>query len=248
MVEEFRRVLRSNSAGFGVRSIVVEAVALGAPMPALKNALADVVVRSQSPYAERLLALIALLRIGPDGKAAAKASFHKLGADINALGLRAEMIHRMYNEPFGPAEITALLKDLAASASHEAVTGVLYTLSEHMSLGDIPAVLDGLPQANLATRASRRNEWEVARFIDRVLIRAWRGIADIEPARATQWLWLRNSYSSGYGRCRSDHLHEAILERKDRLSAITDHFFDTLVADKNRWLRLARFAKSRSWK
>ena len=53
-----------------------------------------------------------------------------------------------------------------------------------LPLGDIPTVLDELPQANLTTRASRRNEWEVARFIDRVLIRAWRGIADIEPGSA----------------------------------------------------------------
>jgi hypothetical protein len=98
MVEEFRAVLGSNNAGFGVRSIVVEAAALGAPMPALQDNLADIVVRSQSPYAERLYALIALLRIGPDGKAAAQTAFHKLGMDIKAVRLRAEMIHRMYGE------------------------------------------------------------------------------------------------------------------------------------------------------
>ena len=241
MVEEFQAVLRANNTGFSVRSIVVEAAALGAPMPALKDDLADVVVRSQSPYAERLYALIALLRIAPDGKATAEAAFHKLGTGINALRLRAEMIQRMYGEPFGPADIMALLKDLAASTSGETVTSAVHTLSEHLPLGDIPAVLDGLPQADLATRAIRRNEWEVARFIDRVFIRGWRGIADIEPARALQWLWLRNSYSSGYGRGRSDHLRSAILERKDRLSAITDHFFDTLVVDNNPWRRLTRF-------
>jgi predicted NACHT family NTPase len=241
MVEEFRAVLGSNNAGFGVRSIVVEAAALGAPMPALQDNLADIVVRSQSPYAERLYALIALLRIGPDGKAAAQTAFHKLGMDIKAVRLRAEMIHRMYGEPHGPADITALLKDLAASTSPEPVTGILHTLSEHMPLGDIPAVLDALPDPNLATRASRPNEWEVARFVDHVLIRAWRGIADIEPARTLQWLRLRNSYSSGYGSGRSDQLRAAILKRRDRLSAIADHFFDTLVPDQNRWLRLARF-------
>ena len=120
MVEEFRAVLHSNNAGFGIRSIVVEAATFGAPMPALKDDLADVVVRSQSPYAERLYALIALLRIAPDGKAAAEAAFHKLGTDINALRLRAEMIRQMYGERFGPANITSLLKDFATSTSGEA--------------------------------------------------------------------------------------------------------------------------------
>jgi hypothetical protein len=107
-------VLRSTNAGFGVRSIVVEATAIGAPMPALKDDLIEVVLRTQSPYAERLYALIALLRIGPEGEAAAGSAFHKLGTDVNALRLRAEMIHRMYGEPFGPADITT-----KACISHE---------------------------------------------------------------------------------------------------------------------------------
>jgi predicted NACHT family NTPase len=88
MLDEFRAVLRSSNAGFGVRSIVVEAAAMGAPMPALKDDLVNSVLRTQSPYAERLFALIALLRIGAEGKAAAESAFHRLGTDVNALHLR----------------------------------------------------------------------------------------------------------------------------------------------------------------
>jgi hypothetical protein len=240
MVDDFRAVLRSNDAGFGVRSIVVEAAAIGAPMPTLKDDLVEVVLRTQSPYGERLYALIALLRIGAEGEAVVESAFHKLGTDVNGLRLRAEMIHLKYGRPLGPAEITILLRDIAASGG-ETVTGVLYTLSDHMPLGDIPTVLDELQPAKHESRASRHNEWEVARFIDRVLIRAWRGIADIEPARALQWLRLRDSYSSGYGGDLSGDLRAAIRERQDRLSAITNHFFETLVPDKDRWLRLHRF-------
>jgi hypothetical protein len=72
------------------------------------------------------------------------------------------------------------------------------------------------------------NENEVARFLDRLLIRAQREIDDIDPARALKWLRLRNSYSSGYGGAQSDDLRSAIVERKDRLNAITDHFFGYL--------------------
>jgi hypothetical protein len=241
MVEEFRAVLRSDTVGFGVRSIVLEAAALGAPMPSLKDDLADVVARTQSPYAERHYALIALLRIGPEGRAAVEAAFHKLGTDADALRLRAEIIHRMYGEHFGPADITVLLRDLAASTSGEAVSGILFSLSEHMPLSDIPAVLDGLPQVHRAKRASRLNEREVARFIDRVIVRAWRGIADLDPAQALRWLRLRNSYSRAYGIGPSDHLRSVMRERRDLLSAIADRFFDALVADDNRWLELARF-------
>ena len=245
MMEEFRAVLRSDNAGFGVRSIVVEAVARGAPVPALKDDLVDVVMRSQSPDAERSGALIALLRIGPDGEAAAEAAFRRLGgADINSIRLRAEMINRMYGKRFGPADITALLRDLATSTSGQAAIGVLYSLSEHIPLGDIPIVLDALPQCDRTTRAHFRNHLEVTHFIDRALIRAWQGIADIEPAHALSWLQLRNSYSGGYGRGQADQLRLAILERKDLLGAITDHFLDTLVVDSERWLRLVRFREA----
>jgi hypothetical protein len=197
MVGEFQAVLRSSSSGFGVRSIVVEAAAFGAPMRALKDDLADVLVRSQSPYAERVYGLIGLLRIGAEGNAAAVEAFHKLGADMNALRLRAEIIQRMYGEPFGPAEITALLKDVAAAADGSNVTGILYSLSERVPLGDIPTVLDELPYGDSMTKPLHPNEYEVARFIDHVLVRAWREIADIDPPRGLKWLQLRNSYSKG---------------------------------------------------
>jgi hypothetical protein len=199
MVDEFRAVMRSNTAGFGVRSIVVEAAALGEPRPELKDDFVHVVLRTPSTYVERLYALIALLRIGPKGRDSANAAFAQLGTDDNGKRLRAEIIHRLYGAPFGPMEVTALLNDLAASTSGDSVTGVLYMLTERMPLADIATVLDGLPPAAQVSRASRRNEWEVARFIDHALIRAWLGMADIDPARVLRWLKLRNSYSSGYG-------------------------------------------------
>jgi hypothetical protein len=243
MLEEFRTVLRSRTAGFGVRSIVVEAAAIGAPMPALKDDLGVVFLRTQSPYAERLYALIALLRIGREGEAIAQSAFRQLGTDISALRLRAEMIHRMYGRPFGPPDVSALLKDMVASDGEMAV-GTLYLLSEQMPIDDIATVLDGLQPAEQGYRASRRNEWEVAQFVDRVLIRAWRDLANIEPAHALQWLRLHDTYSGGYGGSSADDLRAAVRERSDLLRAVSDHFFETLVPDQHRWLRLARFREN----
>ena len=242
MIEEFRAMLRSDDVGFGVRSILMEAAAIGAPMPALKDEFVDVLLRAQSPYAERLYALIALLRIGPDGEAAAATAFHKLAADTNALRLKAEIIVRMYGTPFGPEDIAVLLNGVAAGAG-EALTGVLDALAKQMPLSDIPSVLDKLQPTKPDPGGNLRGEWEVGRFIDSVLIRAWRGTADIEPARALGWLRLRHSYASGRA-MRSDALQACVRDRHGLLSAITDHFLETLLPDKNGWMQLIRFRQA----
>jgi hypothetical protein len=241
MVDEFRVVLQSKDAGFGVRSLVLEAAVFGASMPELKDDLIDVVFQPQSTYEQRLLALLALLRIGSGGKPAVEAAFYKLGTDVNDLRLRAEIIQRMYGDPFGPVEVRTLLRDISELDGSKSVGGILGSLSERIPLGDIPAILDSLEPVKNEFGAGRSNELEIPRFIDSLLIRAWRGIPDLEPSRAFYWLQLRNSYSSGYSGRRTEELRKAIQEQPNRLYAITDHFFETLVLDKNRWLRFTRF-------
>ncbi len=212
MVDEFRAVLRSKDSGGGVRSIVVEAAALGAPIPALKDDLVDVVQRTQSPYAERIYALAALLRIQPGGEAAVEAAYHNLRGEVNDLRLRAEIIHRLYGKPFGPPEVTKLLAGISESSGGENISGVLWSLPDHMPLADLPAVLDGLELNRDEFSAGGPHEREVGRFIDRLLIRAWRGLANIAPGRALNWLRLRNSYSRAHRGGRTDDLRTAVQE------------------------------------
>ena len=51
MAGEFQTVLRSPTSGFAVRSIVVEALALGTPLGAMKDDLVAVLVRQESTFA-----------------------------------------------------------------------------------------------------------------------------------------------------------------------------------------------------
>jgi hypothetical protein len=195
---------------------------------------------TKSPYAERLYALVALLRIEPGGEAAVEAAFHKLGAEVNDLRLRAEIIHRLYGKPFGPAEVTKLLTGISESGGSENISGVVWSLPDHMPPGDIPAVLDGLTPNRDELGAGGPHEREVGRFIDGLLIRAWSGIMHVEPGRALSWLRLRHSYSRDHRGGRTDELRMAVQEQPERLQAMTDHFLETLVPDKEAWWRLIR--------
>jgi hypothetical protein len=79
MVQEFRALLDDPNAGFGIRSVIVDALSLGQPIPEMLPDLEAIVVREASPFAERAQALNALPRTGEPGKAAAIAAFQKLG-------------------------------------------------------------------------------------------------------------------------------------------------------------------------
>jgi hypothetical protein len=128
MVAEFRKVMRSEYAGFGVRSIVVEALALGAPQPALKDDLTAVVLRRKSTYMERRIATHALVKIGADGKKALTRLYPRLGKRVTELRLRTDILVNLYGNPFGPADVIALVDDVWSSPD-ELPGGVLWILA-----------------------------------------------------------------------------------------------------------------------
>jgi hypothetical protein len=92
MIGEFRAALNNSDSGFGVRSVVVDALSLGKPIPEMFPDLTLVLGRRASPFAERAHALNVLLRLGDAGKEAVRnACRNTLGQSANDLRLRAEI-------------------------------------------------------------------------------------------------------------------------------------------------------------
>lgn len=69
MEESFRVVLTSKQASFTLRSVVLDALAAGLPIPALRPVILEILVDSRAPYAERETSIRAILRMGDDGRA-----------------------------------------------------------------------------------------------------------------------------------------------------------------------------------
>lgn len=243
MVEEFRSVMRSEDAGFGVRSIVVEALALGAPQPALRADLAAIVVRNKSTYAERRFAIHALLKLGAAGEDALVDLYRKrLGKRVDELRLRVDTLRAMYGDPFGPADVIALIEDIWSSP-HELPGGVLWFLADALPLIDVPNILDGVQHRKRTKEIGRRNAWDIASFYERILMRAWNEMAEIEPARALQWLRVHRAFRDSYSGGR-DEFRAAIGAKPDRLLAIADHFLEGCRTDKDRWLDFYDFQEA----
>jgi hypothetical protein len=236
MVEPFRAVLNSPSANFGLRSVVVDALAEGIPLPALKDDLAVVVTRRDSPFAERVQAVLALLRLGPDGKALVCEIYRErlLDGDDPSLRVRAVIVSHLYGAPFGPEDVAQLMGDILAAPT-EVTTGTLWPISRLISLADIPRVLDRF-ERNSRSDLERRNIWEVAAAFERLLLAA---LEQPEPElnAVSVWGWLRvwRSFRDGYGGARDKNVRDALRQRPALLQAIAVHFFVTFSADGSEW-------------
>jgi hypothetical protein len=244
MIDEFRTVLRSPDAGFGLRGIVVEAAAMGTPLLALRDDLTDVLETSTLPYAERLYALIALLRLGDDGKASVVNICRTvLGQDLASLRLRAEAIGRLYGDPFGSTDVARLANDVLSS-EHEVDVGVLWNLRSSLPLGELPIILDTIQTPAPDADAERRNVWEVASLFDRALLRILQATDVVDPVRLLAWLRKRRAFEHGYSGRNQAELRAALIAHPERLQGVLSHFLDGFVPDDNRWLTLMRFREA----
>lgn len=244
MVNEFRAVLQSPDAGFGLRGIVIEAMALGAPLPGLRDDLARVLETESLPYAQRVYALVALLRQGDQGKACVLHTCRTvLGTDLASLRLRAEAIGRLYGDPFGPSDVVRLTDDIIASVD-EADVGVLWNISSSVPLADLPAILDAIKTPTADPGAEPRNIREVAALFQRLLLRILQATDTIDPARLLAWLRKRMALAETYSRSEGDELKQALRSHPERLEATLAYFLQSFVPDDRSWLRLSRFREA----
>jgi predicted NACHT family NTPase len=244
MVNEFRAILNNPDAGFGVRSVVVDALSLGTPIPEMLPDLSVVLMRQASPYDERVHALRALLRSGDAGKAAICIAFQtQLGDSANDLRLRVEIVQAFYGDPYGPADVIALVNELLL-ANETVATGLLWTLADSVPVTDLPPMLDGIDPPSSDQAGFDRRSWEAGSFYARILVRAWRGPDAFDPVRVMGWLRKRAAFKGGHPESRSRDLRAAMRDMPDRLQALAKDFFGTVSIDAHRWLAYQRFREA----
>jgi predicted NACHT family NTPase len=242
MVDEFRTILNSPDAGFGVRSVVIDALALGTPLPVMLPDLEAVLVHQAGPYAERARALDALLRLGDPGKAAICYAFQtRLGNAVNDLRLRAEIVQVFYDDPYGPSDVISLVND-SLHTDETRGTGPLWNLADSVPVGDLPVILDGINLPSDEADPDLRY-WEAGSFYVRILVRAWCGPGLFDPSRAMDWLRKRQALG-GHGERRARDLRDAMRDTPNRLRRLASHFFSSVPLDEHRWLAFQRFRQA----
>jgi predicted NACHT family NTPase len=244
MVNEFRNILNKPASGFGVRSIVAEALALGQPLPEMLPDLQAILARDASTFSERVNALDALLRLGADGNAAIQSAFAtQLGDSVNDLRIRAMVIKTFYRDPYGPKEVIALVKP-SSQVDASNMVGVLHSLGDFLPLEDLPTILDGIeaPKGTAANGGNGRRE--VASLYARLLAREWSNPSPAVPARVFEWLQKCRVLKGGVGESHGEAFRAVMQAKPERLRGIAAEFFTSILGDKESWLALHRFQET----
>lgn len=241
MIGAFRAILGDPDAGFGVRSIVIDALALGTSLPEMVPDLQAVLARPASVYAERRHAIDALMRLGDEGKDAIRTVFAvHLGDSIDDLRLHVAIVQHLYGDPYGPAEIIALIR-ASLTVNSSLLSGTFWFLADSLPLADVPAILDGIAAPATDADDFELKSREASSFYARLIVRAWPVSGDVAPARIIGWLRKRFDFKGSMSGNQARDLRAAMQATPDRLTVLAVDFFAQVPADADRWLALSRF-------
>jgi len=203
--------------------------------------LRAVLARPASVYTERRHALDALLRFEDRGKDAIRAAFVAgLGGSAEDLRLRTAVVQELYGDPYGPAEVIALIQ-ASMTINSSLLSGIFWILADTLPIADIPIILDGITVPATDTDDFEVKSREASSFYARLIVRAWPISNDVEPARIMSWLHKRSQFRGLIGSRRASDLRAAMAVTPERLKALATYFFAHVPADKDRWLALSRF-------
>lgn len=236
MVNVFRSILLDPSSAFTLRSIVLDALAEGVPLPELETTLLTLLLDTGKPYIERECSLKALLKIGSHGKQAILSVYSEFKISSDDVRLRAEMLSALYDDGLSVNGILTLLHD-AMEMEDKLPLGSLYRLDEIVPDDDLYVILDciDLSQIRLEEDLEKRNASEVLRVTDMLLSRYLMLNPEISGEQALAWL-SRRLPNEAQGRISgTDHLKTAITSSPGVLVRVVDAWIRNLTVDENRW-------------
>lgn len=230
MENEFRAVLSTQGDNFHLRSLVLDAIGAGFPIPALIPDLTAIFTNEQASYRERWSAYKAVCKMDFDSAAAASTLIKKAhSSQGNSLRLRLAAISRYYGVHFDNANVAEAIALLFAdNSSHSG--GEVWFLAKKLPIGEIPEILD-LITARLASQTAstnfRRSRSEVDHFVSQCVTR-WLGEEERHSA-SDLWRWLCllrdvNGPSSSAGS------HDAIRDWLKQHQDVVNGMFEASIA------------------
>lgn len=191
MAETFRDLLRAADTPFALRKLIVDAVAMGSPMPTLREDLHALLIDPQQPFALRDGALDALLAMDDEGRRAVVSAYSGLSNDDSGLRLRCIALRALYGQGLEGNHLVELVAAIL-SPQPEFSIGMTFGLTQRVPAAEAPELLDQLdftgvmPEHGYSFRKTR----DLVRVYEGLLVKA----LTIQPRPVPQqiYAWLRN--------------------------------------------------------
>lgn len=239
MEERFGEILKNASAGFTLRSIVLDALAYGPSLPRLIPALHRILLSARAPYSERARAFSAILHIDEASEGAITASYFKLGVTADEIRLRAEILRRLYGTIFGPKDVATLLQD-ALGTRDLLIGGALWFVPDSVPEEDVIPILRELDSRYAKSQDVHltkewRNAFEVGAVLDKLLVRYLRAGRDVTGETLWRFLSLRHRCVASHGAGSSQELAGALSENAAALGRLIDCAINALDLKEQHW-------------
>ncbi len=218
-VEEFRNILTTSTTPFPLKHLALEAVIAAKGGSTLLDVLEIIVNDQDKYYAERMLAVDAILQADALGVEILRKSYFGFSKnDSDTIRLKSHIAMELYGNSINATNIGSLLAS-ALDAEDELPGGTFWGLPERIPVSDAKHVLNALTPAMKRLPKGRRSRMiasNVIDVVDRLIVRALDS-ASVEPHELGSWLKARRTLSDdGYGR-KDEGLRPALLANKPLL-------------------------------
>jgi hypothetical protein len=227
MAPHLKKILKDAKAPFGIKQLVLEALA-SAPLPSLQKEIVAFVASPSAPFGLKVPALRAAARLKGATKAVVNI-YGGLGGSPADLRLRAYILAKFYVGNFSAKDVSDLY-NTAVRCEEQLISGVLWQISTSIPTHDIPQVLDAVVAGREpdAKPKNSPNRIESEHFIERLVTRALDERSDgVSGQRLWMWLEMRSALQDNYNSHQFDGIKPRLAERPDLARAMFEAAVDT---------------------
>lgn len=193
----FRELLYAAEAPLALRELIVDALAQGAPQPALRDDLQTLLLDPLQPFALRDGCLDALLALEDAGRSALVSAYPELGKDEDGLRLRSTALRNLYGQGLGADDLVRWMADMLSSGADLPI-GMTFDLVRNVPAADAPDLLDRLDfTASMPAHGySHRKTRDLVRVYEGLLAKAIQQRPGPTSSKVHGWLNTLLRYST----------------------------------------------------
>lgn len=237
MLVGFREILTAEDANFSLRTLVLDALTAGHPIPELLDELQVLAGNSLVSYAERSASVEALYRLAEPGTNALAVTYGAIGTGADELRLKAKILKKLLGTKLGIDAFAMLFCDVLLCKS-KVPFDVLYHLADKVADSDVCAALNLISENTKTTSSDGvcADVWGLDREFDSLLHRALAIDSQIDGERLLTWLECRHKVSNRDYAVNADSMQKLVADYPAAIERAINAALRGFRPDESIWL------------